>query len=63
MGGCCNRILEIIPRGYTDFSTGVQRGANSLQKKWPNEAIYNSISRNALAGPGVLLENVSLAEG
>ena len=35
----------------TDLSTGVQRGVNALQEKWPNEVTYNSISRNASPSP------------
>lgn len=37
----------------TDLPTGVQRGANAPQEEWPNEATYNSISRNALPGSSV----------
>ena len=47
----------------TDLSTGVQRGVNTLQKKWPNQVKYNSICINALASPRCFLGPVSLVKG
>lgn len=44
-----------------DLPTGVQKEANALQEKGPDEVTYNSVSRNALPSPRCSLGDVSLA--